>query len=437
MIGSSNDADIKCGIRGQTISGHHLLLGFDEWGQVIIKDTSKHGTLISYGNDHYKHRILGDRENPPTWVIPPEQEVWISLGHSPFAPHLTLLVPDYSAHKEQYLQEVCKFQALQENPVPFMGVLGSDNQTVTADGPLDLDRHQLPSPKKGRYAWIVGRTIGRGAFGEVKEVFNSMNWSKCAGKQMDKKDFAVESNLLASLDHRHIARYIDQEIRHKQNPILVMECCPLGDLFHQHSKQPFTQAEIIQIMAQATSALQYLHHNGVAHRDLKPPNILVRSRQPVDIAVSDFGLATKDQTLMSSQGAGTYIFMAPEVVDEYERDEDGRKRVQTKYDNKADIWSMGLMALDLLLKRGLPSYGLFGIDLARDGCDQQYAKQIVQVRDQWLAERPGDAFACLVGDMIQWDPAARPSAAECAERAAALVVPSQRTPPAASPSGGA
>lgn len=354
----------------------------------------------------------------------------------PLSPRLTLHVPDHAAQREQYLGDIRKFQALQNNPVPFLGGLGLGSMSVTAGEPPDLDRLRLPSQKKGRYAWILGKRIGSGGFGEVKEVFNSMNWRKCAGKQMDKKEFALESSLLESLNHRHIARYIDQEIRQEDNPILVMEYCPLGDLLAQHRKQPFTRGQVIQVIAQATSALRYLHQNGVAHRDLKPQNILVRSRQPVDIAVSDFGLATKDRGLMSTQGTGTYVFMAPEVAAEFVRDKDGRKKVQTKYDNRADIWSMGLVALDLLLDRGLPSHRQFGIDLDRDGCDQQYAKQIVKIRDEWLAARQSDAFARLVGDMVQWNPAGRPSAAECAARAAALV-PGQTTPPAAGAARGA
>lgn len=234
-----------------------------------------------------------------------------------------------------------------------------------------------------------------------------------------------EASLLRSLHHPHVAKYIDEEIRHGTYSYLILEYCPLQDLRAQH-KPPnrFSEPEVLEIFAQATSALQYLHEQGVTHRDLKPANILVRSRQPLDVAVSDFGISIRSQADMSSFARGTFVYMAPEVVAEHTKDPEKGRRVDIKYDNKADVWSMGLVPLDLLLVDGLPhpsQYGLYPKPNGVQDVDPRYASRLLDVRDKFLEHRRGDPFAELVGDMVQWDPAQRPSAKECAERAASIL----------------
>ncbi|KAJ4409170.1 hypothetical protein N0V82_009549 [Gnomoniopsis sp. IMI 355080] len=317
---------------------------------------------------------------------------------------------------------MCPFRARQNNPISLMGGLGLGSQALTATfGIRALEQEMsLPKIKKGRYAWITGKRLGKGAYGEVVEMFNSTTWTRCAGKKMEQTHFQHETSLLQSLDHPHIARYIDQEIRPGVSCHLVMELCPLKDLGKQHKERPLSEDEVVEMFAQATSALKYLHEQGVTHRDIKPGNILVRSRKPdpFNIALSDFGLATKNQELMSTFGCGTYPFMAPEVVAEHIKN---RGKVDVKYDNKADIWSMGLVVLDLLLPGGLPLPATYGIAINADEPDQRYAHKMLRIGQKFLEGRRGQPFAQLVADMIQWDPAKRPSAKECAERAASVL----------------
>lgn len=247
-----------------------------------------------------------------------------------------------------------------------------------------------------------------------------MTWARCAGKKMEDSDFQHEAALLQSLAHPHIAKYICKEIRPDIANYLVMEVCPLKDLGNQNRLQPLDEDEVLEVFVQATSALQYLHDRGITHRDLKPGNILVRAREPglISIALSDFGLAIKGKELMSSSACGTYVFMAPEVVSQHIQ---YRHKVDVRYNNKADIWSMGLVALDLLLPGGLPHPADYGINIRAGEPDQRYASKMLVARDHLLAIMRDQDFARLVADMIQWDPADRPSALECAERAASVL----------------
>jgi len=101
--------------------------------------------------------------------------------------------------------------------------------------------------------------------------------------------------------------------------------------------------EIIEVMEQVCSGLQYLHDLGIIHRDLKPMNVLLT--QSATWAISDFGLAREIErntpSLTSSTAIfGTPYYMAPEV-------EEGVKFVGVQ----ADIYSLGMMLQALVLAK--------------------------------------------------------------------------------------
>lgn len=213
-------------------------------------------------------------------------------------------------------------------------------------GLFDAAREQVRLRKKGRYAWITnGKRLGKGGQGQVYAVFNTTNWCLCAGKRIQDADvFDTESDIFPRLQHRHVVRCIDIQKPVGLGPgLVVMEYYPLGDLRafqYEGSKIRFTELEIIQIVAQASMALEYIHGMSVIHRDMKPENILVRSTHPVEIAVTDFGCSKMPDESEMYSFKGTQFYMAPEVAAN-----DPRKQARpTKYTKSADIWSLGMTA---------------------------------------------------------------------------------------------
>lgn len=310
-----------------------------------------------------------------------------------------------------------RFKAGQNNPISFLGGLALDDQRGTTKGLFAAAQRATRGSQKGRYAWIVSdKHLGHGTFGDVLEVFNSTNWCMCAGKRMKTEvTFQNESRLLRMLNHKHIVQYIDVEEMKPTSPsMIIMEYYPLGDLKGQHKIRRFSEPEIIQIITQTSSALEYLHQNKVTHRDLKPANILVRSRNPVEVAVTDFGVSKIEESVMSTY-AGTFQYMAPEVVS---NNMDTTTR-STPYSNQADIWSLGIVAL-YLLRGGLPEPGL-GLQ------DQSYARTIYSNRDGLLSGFKDREFSSLVKHMLEWRQLERPTAAECLHRASLLVPPQAQT----------
>jgi len=101
--------------------------------------------------------------------------------------------------------------------------------------------------------------------------------------------FARERNILARLEHPHIARFYDAGISTDGLPYLAMEFVdgqPIGT--YCDTRQLDVPARLRQF-AQVLDAVQYAHANLVVHRDLKPSNILVTADG--DVRLLDFGIA--------------------------------------------------------------------------------------------------------------------------------------------------
>lgn len=426
------------------VSGCHLRLGFDQWGQVVIEDTSTFGCELTYlplksgtssttsttlakdsstmcGRDnddeerHQRNRSEGNRKNPPTWVIPVGWQVIVRLGDCESLFYFE--VPDHSDYSQEYQQKVMAFKSPQNNPISFLGGLALNSQRAVTRGLFTAAQRATLEGKEGRYAWIIsGTSLGSGGFGEVFEVFNTINWCMCAGKRINEEvSFQNESDVLRRLQHKHIVQYIDVEERRPASPsMIIMEYFPLGDLSRQHKRQPFSESDIVDIIAQIASALKYLHENKVTHRDLKPHNILVRSREPVEIAVTDFGVSKSEESVMCTL-AGTYQYMAPEVVS---NNPETSKHMEY-YTNSVDIWSLGMVAVEMLIG-GLPAR-------VSELSDASYAINVYKTRDKLLARCKNREFAALVREMLELSHYERPSAADCFERASSMVPAAQST----------
>jgi serine/threonine protein kinase len=105
------------------------------------------------------------------------------------------------------------------------------------------------------------------------------------------------------------------------------------------SRRPdnISDEECVTILCQGLSALVDLHgrEEPIVHRDIKPGNILIHSRDPLHIKLTDFGLSRVSNDLTTF--CGTPLYLAPEVY------------TKQSYTPVVDIWSLGVVVFDFSL----------------------------------------------------------------------------------------
>lgn len=117
----------------------------------------------------------------------------------------------------------------------------------------------------------------------------------------------------------------------------VMEYCAGGSLRQWMTQaMPLRRDQLRDILGEIAEALAALHALQVIHRDLKPENILVRRAEPLDLVLTDFGIASvADATQLFTSTARTVKYGAPETL-------------AGVLDHAADWWSLGLILVELL-----------------------------------------------------------------------------------------
>jgi hypothetical protein len=120
----------------------------------------------------------------------------------------------------------------------------------------------------------------------------------------------------------------------------VMEYVPGGNLAKLAAERELMPLDsVIRVVRQVSAALAELHRHGIVHRDLKPENILVRQADPLDVVVTDFGLAqAPEQSVVAASRTGTLAYLAPETL--------LSKGAQSS--KARDWWALGMIVRDLL-----------------------------------------------------------------------------------------
>ncbi len=163
-----------------------------------------------------------------------------------------------------------------------------------------------------------------------------------------KARFVREAKIAAAITHRNVVQVLDFGTQ-AGSAYMVMEHLQGESLAERLGTGPIATPESIRIIAQVLSGLCAVHDRGLAHRDIKPENVfLVEDADGVYPKLFDFGLSkavgrTPGRQLKSviptsdNNITGTPEYMSPEQA-----------RGLADVDERADVWSMGVMLFELL-----------------------------------------------------------------------------------------
>eukprot|EP01084_Bolivina_argentea_P260050 439032_1 len=221
-------------------------------------------------------------------------------------------------------------------------------------------KQRQPKQKKMRTIgrWYIGETLGKGGYSWVKKGFDKKTGKCVALKFMAKADeswakeqskqVVTEIESLKQIRHPNVmklyaynlnARYPTKKQEKIDTVLLVLEFAPGGEIFdilyYTSALEPILARTYFR---QSIFGLEACHNAGVAHRDIKPQNLLLDSR--FNIKLTDFGLSkvfeSDADAIMKTTYVGTRGYQAPELL------------LDKPYDLACDIFSMGVVLFILI-----------------------------------------------------------------------------------------
>jgi TolB-like protein/serine/threonine protein kinase len=194
--------------------------------------------------------------------------------------------------------------------------------------------------------------------------------------------FAIERDIVAALEHPHIARFFDAGVTQDGRPYLALEYVAGKNLLAWANEHRLGIRERVSLFLQVLEAVQYAHDKGVLHRDLKPGNVLVTDAGQVKLL--DFGVARLMQRPAEAELTKLYGraltpgYASPEQLQ-------GESIAAA-----SDVYSLGVMLYELL--SGRPPFEVAGRAIEPDRAVQPPSARL----DANAAELRGSSLARVV-----------------------------------------
>ena len=262
-----------------------------------------------------------------------------------------------SEERARYLGDACgenetlrqEIDSLLDAHISTVGLLDA----FDAERAAGLLRDELPATHLEFGPYRVVRELGRGGMGTVYEAHRADGQfeQKVAlkvikaglGSASIVQRFLNERQILATLQHPHIARLIDGGIDEGGQPYFAMEFIDGQPITTYCDAKRLTIDDRLNLFLRVCEAVRYAHRNLVIHRDLKPGNILVTNQG--DVKLLDFGIAK----VLEGAGDG-YGMLDTEsgvhaMTPEYASPEQVKGEAIT---TSTDVYALGVILYELL-----------------------------------------------------------------------------------------
>uniref|UniRef100_A0A665UG37 Inhibitor of nuclear factor kappa-B kinase subunit alpha n=1 Tax=Echeneis naucrates TaxID=173247 RepID=A0A665UG37_ECHNA len=215
-----------------------------------------------------------------------------------------------------------------------------------------MDRTALKQSQPGG-PWEMKERLGMGGFGHVYLYQNIQELGEKIAVKLcrlelnskNKDRWSREIQIMKKLNHMNVvqAREVPEElsaIALNDLPLLAMEYCSRGDLRKVLNKPEnccgLKESEVLSLLSDIGSGIQYLHENKIIHRDLKPENIVLQEMGGKLVhKIIDLGYAKDlDQGSLCTSFVGTLQYLAPELFE------------SKPYTVTVDYWSFGTVIFE-------------------------------------------------------------------------------------------
>jgi len=195
--------------------------------------------------------------------------------------------------------------------------------------------------------------VGQGAFGTVWKAVDRESNDVVALKRVrmenEREGFPItalrEMKIMSTMNHENIVKLkeivasrVSADTLNKGSVFMVFEYCPvdLTGLLECKSVK-LRETHVMCIMKQILTGLHYAHLNGVLHRDIKLPNILISAQGIVKLADWGLGRPYRGDGGKYTNRVVTLWYRAPELL-----------LGETKYSSAIDLWSVGCVFAELM-----------------------------------------------------------------------------------------